>query len=125
MFAIIIACLCLVGLYASIFMLRKQARAAAGEVLGPSVVLSPRARAIGVPNSLIGLFYYAAMLALTPFLRVPLVWDAAFAASIAAAAFSLYLAYSLLFVTRLPCAYCWTGHIVNWSLVLILIFSRH
>ncbi len=125
MFAIAVACLCLVGLYASVFMLRKQRRADRGEEPEPSVVMSPRAKAIGVSNALVGIVYYAALLGLAPFLKIPLVWGAALAASIFAAAFSVYLAYSLLFVTRLPCIYCWAGHVVNWSLlVMILTLGR-
>jgi hypothetical protein len=27
----------------------------------------------------------------------------------------------LLFITRMPCAFCWTGHAVNWSLLALLI----
>jgi hypothetical protein len=30
------------------------------------------------------------------------------------------LAYSLLFVTRMPCVYCWTSHVVNWALAVAL-----
>ncbi len=120
----IIAALCLIGLYAATFMLRKQVRAALGALKEPSVVQSPRARVAGVPNALFGLLYYAALLAVTPFLQRALVWEAALGASAIAATFSLYLAYSLLFVTRLPCAYCWTGHAVNWSLFLLLLLAR-
>ena len=42
----------------------------------------------------------------------------------AAAAFSAYLAYSLLVVTRMSCTYCWTGHVVNWSLI-VLVWTQH
>lgn len=116
--------LCGAGLYASAFMANKSRLAAQGEVRGPSVVKSPRAKLFGgVPNSLIGLAYYLGLLASLPFLGRPLVWDAALAATFFAAGTSLYLAYSLLFVTRRPCPYCWTSHVVNWSLLLILLFG--
>jgi uncharacterized membrane protein len=52
------------------------------------------------------------------------VWVLVLAAAAGAAAFSAYLAYSLLFVTRMPCVYCWTGHVVNWSLVLLAVLAR-
>jgi uncharacterized membrane protein len=52
------------------------------------------------------------------------VWWAALAAAAAAAAFSAYLAYSLLFVTRMPCVYCWTSHVVNFSLILLVALAR-
>ena len=55
---------------------------------------------------------------------VPGVWLAALGASLFAAGFSLYLAYSLLFVTRMPCLYCWTSHAVNWLLPLLIFGAR-
>lgn len=116
--------LCVVGIYVSFFMLRKQTRAAQGLLSEPSVVTSPRARAAGVSNALIGIFYYCGLLALSPFLHFPLAWTLALAAAVLAAIFSAYLAYSLLFVTRMPCAYCWIGHAVNWSLLALLAFWR-
>ena len=75
-------------------------------------------------NAAIGLAYYAAVALALPFLQVPLVWVLVLAAAAGAAAFSAYLAYSLLFVTRMPCVYCWTGHVVNWSLVLLAVLAR-
>ncbi len=117
--------LCGVGLYASAFMLRKAARAARGRLTEPSVVHSARARSFGgTPNAAIGLAYYAALAMATLMLGIPLVWGIAFAAALGAAAFSAYLAYSLLFVTRMPCAYCWTSHVVNWALVVLVVVAR-
>lgn len=121
---ILVSLLCVVGLYVSSFMLRKLARGEQGRLSEPSVVMSPRAKAGGVPNALIGLLYYGLLLALTPFLQFPHVWAIALAASTVAAAFSAYLAYSLLFVTRLPCAYCWAGHVVNWALLAVFVAGR-
>jgi uncharacterized membrane protein len=117
--------LCGAGLYASAFMTNKVLRAARGEVRGPSVVKTERARLLGgIPNSVFGLFYYAALIAALAFLDRPIVWDAALAAAGAAAAMSLYLAYSLLFVTRRPCVFCWTSHAVNWLLLILIVFYR-
>ena len=123
----LIVILCLVGLYVSSFMLRKYLRAQRGQLDEPSVVTSPRANIIRVPNAMIGLVYYGVMLLLTPFLShaYPAVIYAALIAALVAAVSSLYLAYSLLFVTRMPCRYCWTGHVLNWSLlVLTIVLSR-
>jgi uncharacterized membrane protein len=117
--------LCGVGLYASAFMLRKTLRGGRGELAEPSVVQTPRARALGgTPNAAVGLAYYACLACATFFLAVPGVWWAALAASLGAAAFSAYLAYSLLFVTRMPCVYCWTSHVVNWLLPVLVFFAR-
>lgn len=124
---LLIDALCAVGLYASIFMFAKASRYARGEATGESVVQTPRARLLGgVQNSAFGLAYYAAMFIGAWFLQVPVVWNAALAAAALAGAVSVYLAYSLLFVTRMPCMFCWTGHVVNWSLLgLILMLRPH
>ncbi|HEY5425327.1 MAG TPA: vitamin K epoxide reductase family protein [Candidatus Tumulicola sp.] len=121
---IIVTLLCGVGLYASLFMLAKTRRAERGELDGPSVVESPRARLYGgVPNALLGGVYYPALaLAIwlapaVPALALPILTAAGLAA-----ATSLVLAYSLLFITRRPCPYCWTAHAVNWSLALLCLW---
>ncbi|MBC5805606.1 MAG: vitamin K epoxide reductase family protein [Candidatus Eremiobacter antarcticus] len=119
-----IAALCLAGLYVSIHMLAKQRAAQRGELTEPSVVQTPRARVAGFSNALFGIAYYSLMLVAAALLQAPLVAAAALAAACLAAAFSLYLAYSLLFVTRMSCAYCWTGHVINWLLLAALIVRR-
>jgi len=117
--------LCGVGLYASAVMTRKAARAARGELAESSVVQSPRARTLGgIPNAAIGSVYYATLAIATGLFNVPLIWELSFVAALGAAAFSLYLAYSLLFVTRMPCVYCWTSHVVNWTLVGLVFIAR-
>jgi uncharacterized membrane protein len=105
-------------------MLQKHRLAQRGGLREPSVVNTPRAQAVGIPNSLFGLFYYGALLVIAPFLHSAVALSLALCASVIAAAFSLYLAYSLLFITRMPCAYCWTGHVVNWSLFAVLLYAR-
>jgi len=118
---VVITVLCGVGLYASIFMLRKSTRAERGLLAEASVVQTPRARLFGgVPNAAIGALYYPLLaagvwmgLAVLPLL----------AAALAAALTSAALAYSLLFVTRMPCVYCWTSHAVNWTLAVLVIWS--
>ncbi|MBV8671777.1 MAG: hypothetical protein JO098_08395 [Candidatus Eremiobacteraeota bacterium] len=120
---IAVALLCAIGIYISLRMTRKFDAARRGELAEPSVVTSPRARIGGVPNARIGLIYYGLLLLTSPFVRPshPLVLGAALVASILAALASLFLAYSLLFITRQPCTYCWTGHAINWALLVILI----
>ena len=117
----IVSFLCAVGLYASVFMLRKSVRAQHGEVKGPSVVKSPRAKLFaGLPNALFGVLYYAGVLAVTWLAHARIFFILAEAATLLAAGTSAYLAYSLLFVTKRECPYCWTAHAANWSLALIL-----
>ena len=121
----VVLALCAVGLYVAIHMQRKAMLARRGALDEPSVVQTSRARGIGgTPNSAFGIAYYALLALATFFFFVPGVHIVALIASILAAAMSLYLAYSLLFITKMPCAYCWTGHIVNWALLLVLIASR-
>jgi uncharacterized membrane protein len=116
-----ITLLCGVGLYASLFMLAKTRRAERGELFEPSVVQSPRARLYGgVPNAAIGSVYYPVLAAC-----VWLPWRGAAAALVLTAAVvfaaltSVVLAYSLVFITRRSCPYCWTAHWVNWSLAIL------
>lgn len=117
----VITVLCGVGLYASLFMLGKARLAERGLLPEPSVVQTPRARLFGgMPNALIGACYYPA-LAIATWLPLPQSLEiVVLAIVIAAAATSLYLAYSLLFVTRRSCPYCWTTHAINWLLVLLV-----
>ena len=127
LFRVTILLLCGVGLYASAFMTRKALRDARGELKEASVVQSARARSFGgTPNAAIGFVYYAALAtaAATPLLGVSAIWWLSLAAACGAAAFSVYLAYSLLFVTRMPCVYCWTSHVVNWTLVALVAFAK-
>ena len=116
--------LCAVGLYASTFMLRKTLRGARGELAEASVVQTQRASVLGIPNAAVGLVYYTALGIATVLFAFPAVWWLALGAACAAAAGSVYLAYSLLFVTRMPCVYCWTSHVVNWALLVLVVLAR-
>jgi uncharacterized membrane protein len=124
-FRVAILLLCGAGLYLSTFMFGKARRAARGELDEPSVVQTARARALGgVPNAALGLAYYTLLAAASLVLSVPGVWLAALSASLLAAGMSLFLAYSLLFVTRMPCLYCWTSHAINVLLPLLVLGAR-
>ena len=115
----IITVLCGVGLYASLFMLRKTCRAARGELSEPSVVQTRNARLLGgIPNALFGALYYPALAAGVWVAWTPRALAPTLLASFAAAAVSLVLSHSLLFVTRMPCPYCWTAHAINWMLAI-------
>lgn len=117
---VVITILCAVGAYASVFMLRKTALAEAGKLSEPSIVQTPKARLFfGVPNALFGTLYYPVVLAVSWAAQDwPWRWFG-LAAALCAAATSAYLAYSLLFVTRRACPYCWTAHAANWGLLAI------
>jgi uncharacterized membrane protein len=120
----IITLLCGVGLYTSLFMLAKTRRADRGELREPSVVQTPRARLFGgIPNALVGAAYYPALAVAVWFVRTPAAAIALQVVVAFAAVTSLVLAYSLLFVTRRPCPYCWGAHAVNWSLALLCFWT--
>ena len=120
----VITVLCGVGLYASIFMLAKARRAERGELTEPSVVQTPRARLFGgIPNAAFGVVYYPALAVGIWAASTPHEIGALLLLAAIAAGTSIRLAYSLLYVTRMPCVYCWTSHVVNWSLVLLLSFA--
>ena len=104
-------------------MLAKLRRAERGELTEPSVVESPRARLVGPPNSLLGAWFYAAVVLgvwLAWALHAPWLVLVVALVSLAPAIFSVILAYSLLFVTRSACPYCWTAHTTNWLLTPLL-----
>ncbi|MFY9737817.1 MAG: vitamin K epoxide reductase family protein [Candidatus Cybelea sp.] len=115
----VITVLCGVGLYTSLFMLRKSIRAARGELRGPSVVKTARAHLFGVPNSLLGSLYYPAVALTVWFVRSQLAAVVLLLAVFSAAAASVVLAYSLLFITRRECPFCWTSHAINWTLLVL------
>jgi uncharacterized membrane protein len=117
----VISVLCAVGFYASVFMLSKSIRAARGELREPSIVQTERAALyFGIPNSFIGLVYYAGLAAVSWLAHSTMLIALALAAAAAAAITSAYLAYSLLFATKRSCPYCWTAHAVNWALLALL-----
>lgn len=86
------------------------------------VIFTPRAKLFGIPNSVYGmaLFTYQAAF----FLGVPLPWWPAFVGAGLATVRSIYLAYSLIFVTNVPCPLCFTSHIINTTLFIYLWVSR-
>lgn len=77
---------------------------------------TPRARLLGVPNAALGLLLYGALAA-----GLLLGWPAwfLFAMTLPAVAMSTFLGWSLI-VNRLQCRICWTGHISNAALALLL-----
>lgn len=83
-----------------------------------SVLETPRAKLFGIPNSAFGmalyLFLIADLVLFPPVLGFVLI-------SLALVR-SIYLAYSLLFVTKIPCPLCFTGHLIN--LLLFAIYAK-
>jgi uncharacterized membrane protein len=118
--ALIIAC-CAMGLWVSVRMHAKSESDRRGELREVSVVQSPRARLFGgVDNAMIGLVYYPAVAVASLFFSVAPVRIATLIAAIAAAAMSLFLWYSLLFITKMKCTNCWIAHSMNLMLFVML-----
>ncbi len=64
----------------------------------------------------IGLYFYLLLF----FIGFPLPWILGFVVTGLAVLRSIYLAYSLLFVTRIPCPLCFTSHLINLILFIVL-----
>ena len=82
-----------------------------------TVLDTPRAKLFGIPNSAfgIGLYFYLILN-----LMVPVSYAAALFVLGLAVLRSIYLAYSLIFVTKIPCPLCFTSHAINLLLFLIV-----
>ena len=77
---------------------------------------TPRAALLGIPNASLGIVLYTALAAGILFEAPPLLL---FAMTIPAVAMSAFLAYSL--ISRgLECRICWTGHVANVTLAVLL-----
>ena len=83
-----------------------------------TVLGTPRAKLFGVPNSAFGIALYLYLIvdlfSFPPYIALIFL--------ILAVLRSIYLAYSLIFVTKIPCPLCFTSHVIN--LVLFLIVSK-
>ena len=82
------------------------------------VLQTPRAKLFGIPNSVYGIGLYLYLGAF--FLSFPLPWILGFLGIALATLRSIYLAYSLLFVTRVACPLCFTSHGINLILFIYL-----
>jgi uncharacterized membrane protein len=119
--ALVILC-CVAGFIASRAMHEKAEADRRGELREESVVQTPRARLFGgVDTAAIGLAYYPAVALASLFFSDRLVRIATFAAATAALAVSLYLLYSLLFITRRKCTNCMLAHLANALIVGALV----
>ncbi len=84
-----------------------------------SVLETPRAKLFGIPNSAFGILVYTYLITDGLFTFLPAI---GFIFLIFAFLRSIYLAYSLLFITKIPCPLCFTSHAIN--LFLFLIYSK-
>ncbi len=82
-----------------------------------NVLASPHARLLGLPNTVVGMAFYAGVIAA---FALPVSWPAtgwlriaAAAAAVAAGGVSVYLLWSLMAVTKMPCKICLAGNAIN------------
>jgi uncharacterized membrane protein len=103
-------------------MYKKSLRGERGELDEPSIVEESHARLFfGEPNSLFGCCYFPLLLVgvlLYALSAAVVVRWVVLVALAAATGTSIYLAYSLVFITKRECPYCWTSHVVNVLLFL-------
>ena len=84
-----------------------------------TILDTPRAKLFGIPNSVFGIGVYSYLI-LNLFL--PFSWTLALVLLLFAVFRSMYLAYSLLYVTKIPCPLCFTSHFIN-LILFILVFK--
>ena len=93
-----------------------------------TVLRTPYARALGVPNSLLGTVYYLGMSAGVICLpRLPWVLYGLLMAATVAFSFGIYLIYALRVRLRVGCPLCYLAHFLNTALLLLsleLLISR-
>ena len=88
-----------------------------------SIVFTPRARVLGAPNSLLAQCFYAALVAgiLGDFLFSKPAYYGFLLASLVTVLLGIFLTYSLLFITRVPCKLCFTSHAINLVIFVLLL----
>jgi uncharacterized membrane protein len=91
-----------------------------------AIVFTPRARVFGLPNSVLGQMYYASLIVGTPLnlLDRSGYYTLFLAASLLTVLLAVYLTYSLLFITRVPCVLCFASHAANVTIFLLLLAHR-
>lgn len=108
---------------------RRERGKADAEPSGPacrSVFQTPHAHALGLPNGVVGLAFYLMVIALAIARAAgasPLVTEVAAAIALVAVAFSIYLAYLLVFRLRMSCRICHTGNAINVVLAILCILA--
>lgn len=80
-----------------------------------TVLETPRAKIFGIPNSALGIALYSYLI-LNGFFFPPVTGLVLISLALLR---SLYLAYSLIFITKIPCPLCFTSHGINLLLFLL------
>ncbi|MEE8348652.1 MAG: vitamin K epoxide reductase family protein [Acidobacteriota bacterium] len=96
-----------------------------GERTCASIVHTPRARVLGIPTSVLGQMFYLALVAGIggDFLFSSPIVYLYLAGSLLTVLLGVYLTYSLLFLTRVPCKLCFSSHAINLVIFILLLLS--
>ena len=94
-----------------------------GERTCASIVYTPRARVLGIPNSVLGQIFYLVLMAgvVGNFILSPPFLYFYLAGSLLTVLLGIFLTYSLLFLTRVPCKLCFTSHAINLAIFVLLL----
>ena len=97
-----------------------------GEKTCATIVFTPRARVFGVPNSVLAQLFYPFIAAGTVegFLFTFPIFHLSLLASLVTVLLGLFLTYSLLFLTRVPCVLCFTSHGINFIIFVLLLLEK-
>ena len=94
-----------------------------GERTCAGIVYTPRARVLGIPNSVLGQIFYLVLMAgvVGNFILSPPFLYFYLAGSLLTVLLGILLTYSLLFITRVPCKLCFTSHAINLVIFVLLL----
>ena len=90
------------------------------------IIRTPDARIFGLPNFVLGLLYYTALIAVNIASSTQaheLLYQLLSAVSVGTVLLGVYLTYSLLFKLKTNCVLCFTSHIVNAVIMILLIIQ--
>lgn len=87
-----------------------------------AILFTRDARILGIPNSLPGMAYYLAIITpiLVPQFRTDISIRVLSILSIVTVVMGVYLTYSLLFKLNTRCVLCFTAHIINVTIMILL-----
>lgn len=89
-----------------------------------SIIHTREAKILRIPNFYLGIIFYLGILAVALFPELsPYILDSLRLASGFTLLVGVFLTYSLLYVIRKRCVLCFTAHILNLILFILLVFA--
>jgi len=90
-----------------------------------SILQTPEARIFGVPNFLLGLFFYGGLVIVVLGNVDGFAFDILTATALFTVVLALYLVYALRVLIKVDCILCYTAHGINTVIAFILILLRY